>query len=361
MVRHYWPNAVMIRGLALKNGITSAQQLQELTGLSNKPVLNAWGAKKRCRVSTLQAIAETLGIGDEIDLLIDWSRTLDRQTSAETAESPLSADEPPIFDPAMKPQQDIKVAVNDAGVRERLLTGRNLPSFWEAFDATAMVTTVDDAHKDHPLFPGATYNHFLQPSVVVTLNWKNQSVPLACHRTTAPSLPYNVHTTGLAILFAADPCHHLKNGCFTEWLSFARRKPKEAASSLLRGSQAILSEILKKTIDLRMHKPSLEPLCVITNDQRDGKNNRVYTQFVFRATVAVADGNVDRFIGNFQTKRPLQFCRLAESCDPLQAFVSASGRPNLMDQLAWSVLHSSGPVEPLNGGKAWCSRGFSIA
>ena len=88
---------------------------------------------------------------------------------------------------SMGEQQDIKLLLTSRDMSEVLLDAKASVSFAECLKACRIWTPIDDAHKDHPIIPGLAYNHFVQPSIVLSLDIKDPASVIGYSRA-APAI-----------------------------------------------------------------------------------------------------------------------------------------------------------------------------
>jgi len=251
-----------------------------------------------------------------------------------------------------RPQQDVKNVLVSATISERLLEAKSPPSLLEAVRSTVLFPSLNDAHKDTPFAPNMDYNHFIQLGVVLMIQEAGEAAPLVVGYNRSPGLnPVSyVHTQGLSILCTTGFVHglgHMADLDMHEWIHQASTSPEEGERILLGGDDPSLLRLLAHRLDLTGRQYTLEPLGIVTNDQRHaagnsgggGDNRRVYTQYVFRLTVKLPDATNDlpsilrSIVLPPEEPVALRLDGAMESC-----LVDPHGRANLMDVLAWRAL-----------------------
>lgn len=354
----YWINSSVFQNLARQAGIVKQAALMRVTGKAKRTIQKVLSGREPVDEETCIACAKAVGLHG------DYTSFVYADPPAHISDNdPNDVDDGPGGHPdpnGGKKRQDVKVLVEDPDIRKRLASGKNMPTFAEAMLDSCVVTTISDKHKDHPLLPGTDYNHFVQPSIIVVLQRNGDSVVLKYERLEDAALPYNVHTKGMSLLFAADPKHYtLRESPLDIWIRKLEHSKTNALNALLAGPRPVLLEMLQHKIDLLREPTTIEPFGVITRDQCEGDTPRVYTQFVFRVAVNVAGQHFHEFAAHFRTPSTVKLRIIPDDeVDPMVMFVSGPGKPNLMDQLAWAALRSKEAT--VVEGNAWFSRNFSV-
>ena len=355
-------NVDVLWASAAKSKCTTIAEIAAVTGLSERTVWAALNGKPK-HASTLLKLARKLGLGDDYSALI--ANPQKGMSEGQGAERPFDEkDDKPTTAAATNladgRTQDIKVLVASAQICKSLLQRGPRPTFLDCVLHSVAFTPIDDKHKDYPFVPQSKYNHFFQPSAVVVIQQRKDMYVLACKRTAQDGSPDYLHTQGRSILFASDylrKVHRHRQSPMDRWVQIANRDKKKGVRDFL-DKEGTLVQILQYKIDLLQRASLVEPLGVISNDQRAKGSNRVYTQFVFRIDVRLKDReDIDRAVRAISAPG-LVLSRLPGDLDPEAYFVGRAGRKNAMDILAWQTLHSS--ERQLKYQSARFTRGFDV-
>jgi hypothetical protein len=337
--------------LAARQGLKNHQEIIEAAGIGKRTFAKA-RAGGRLRPDTLIELARAVGLGANYYELV----LVEAHTEVTVRERLI----PEILGsgfPTHKDRQDVKLVLESLDLSDSLLARRGMPTFAECLKATSVWTPVNDSHKDHPCLRGHKYNHFVQPSVVVTLDLKEPARVLAYSRVKRSRQPSNVHTDGLSILFGASPLWNVDRhepSSLDHWLAIA--DTRRGAKALLAGTSPALLQMVRYKIDLLRYECRIRPLGVITKDERRQGHKRVYTQFVFHVAVKVPTKSVDDFLHGIPGQG---LYRVSETINPETTFVNEEGKPNVMDVIAWQALH--GRAESFAFGAGKFRRDFLIA
>lgn len=328
-------------------------------GVAPRTVWKALKPNARVALETLKAFAAALQLGNDYSELIAQSQ----RSSGE--KKPLSDCEVPKFNSATvlrvgrlqaKTPQERKLVIGSLEMSQRILSKRIKPSLAECLESSVVVTPANDAHKDYPVLKDWTYNHFFQVSIVIVLDVSDGSRVISYDRIPRRGLPGNVHTTGLSILFTAHTTWNLYDGqtLLDMWLQID--DPSTAVTQFQAGPAPILLQLMKPKIDLLGEKCLIEPLGIISRDQRSEGFSRIYSQYVFAVRLTVREKNVDRFLKSIRAPGIMLF-RTPNSIDP-ECHFCENNKANAMDIVAWRGL--VGHAKAVSFQNAKFSRGFEV-
>lgn len=343
-------------------GITSAEGLTRHLRCDGRTARKLLSGRKPVYATTLKQTARAFGIGDDYSCLVDWSRT---QSIAVPQGSSNSLVTPSTLVDGVALQgvrlQDVKVILTCPSISLALLQGGDVPSFLECIRSSATVVTVDDAHKDHPLYPTIGYNHFISAAVVVTLPQVDGACVLGYHRAPISHMPHHIHTRGLSIFFSCSPHRNLVRHArteFDEWLHVCATESCRADEVLIGRHAPLLLRALRSKIDLCPYQTTIMPLGVVTRDVRSDKHRRVYTQYVYQVEVKIKHRNLDQFVHGVKTGG-LTLSRLHSATDERVLFTDQQRRENAQDLVVWRSLRSSAAM--VRDGATQFRRGFILS
>jgi hypothetical protein len=342
--------------LAARHQLKNRREISAASDVRPRTLSKAFNGG-RVAVDTLMKLARAVGLGNDYHELILWDKP---ESSPQILLEEAEVTPTVLGGAAMHADsQDIKLLLTSRDLSRSLLGLKDVVSFAECLRATTVWTPINDAHKDHAIVPGLTYNHFVQPSVVVTLDVDDSANVVAYSRVKRPFQPSNVHTEGMSILIAGSPLWNVvrhKKSPLDHWLASTGDR-KKATTQLLGGISPAILHFVQYKIDLLRYECRILPLGVITKDECRRSHKRVYTQFVFRVRLTVKAKNLDDFVSHIPSRGLFPY-RLSDNIDPEQTFVSADGRVNEMDVVAWRALH--GRAATLKFGSARFRRDFQI-
>lgn len=359
----FYPNVPAIRRLMAERGISSALGLADHAGLNARTAYKLLSGNRPVVGATLKVVALRFDLQGDFSTLIAEQRReyrLDatRQSLVEYANQQSTIHDATFANGAHL--QDIKAVIAAPNLSRRLLAAKITPSLREVLRASAIITTIDDSHKDHPFCPPLSYNHFVSICAVITLPRYDDAYVLAYERMSPRHLPSYKHTRGLSILFATTPVcrlvHHQQSE-FDEWLHICDVDCSQAVTALIGPRQPILLRALRHKLDLCACRAEITPFGVVTNDQRDRQLQRVYTHFVFHVHLAVGRKNLDQFVTGILAPG-LTLCRLKHDIIDDQTFVGDKARKNTQDIAVWRALKCDNPVFRFE--TSFFSRGFPI-
>jgi hypothetical protein len=343
--------------LAARQKLKNRQEIAAASGVQLRTLSKAFNGG-HLSVDTLMKLSNAVGLGSDYEELILWpshSRFGESSSDGEEITPTVLEGTSPLGE-----QQDIKLLLTSRDMSQSLLAARASVSFAECLKATKVWTPIDDAHKDHPIIPGLAYNHFVQPSIVLTLDINEPASIIGYSRVRRPLQPSNAHTAGMSILIAGSPIWGVtrhKKSALDHWLA-STHNPKRATAELLGGVAPAILQFVNYKIDLLRYECRILPLGVITKDERRKPHRRVYTQFVFHVRLKVKAKNLDDFVGHLPTRGLFPY-RLSRSIDPGKIFVGTVCQMNVMDVVAWRALHGKSAM--LQCGPAKFRRDFRIA
>ncbi len=347
-----------------------------------------WRQASKQRLHTQKAIAEAAGIGERtvwkiihggqvngntaeklsvgLGLGKDFQSLLTKRSRGQTS-LPIARDEEGVPTTVLTARslqgtdrQDVKLVLASRDLSNALASGRGIPSFAECLKASKVCTAMDDTHKDHPFLPSLNVNHFIQPSLVVTLDVASGPKVLGYARAKKPMHPGHVHTVGMSMLFGCSPVWNVVRQPQTPldvWLDLTTADAADARHTLVAGECPVVLQLAQYKIDLVGYKCRIWPLGVITKDERRQSFNRIYTQYVFQVRLAVTVRHVDQMVKRIPVDG-MALYRLASDQDAEVVFAGKEGRVNMMDIVAWQALHCDEMHLEYGHAKFW--RGFAV-
>lgn len=184
-----------------------------------------------------------------------------------------------------KPAPDLKTLLNDPALSQEIFADR-YPSLHKVLVHAFGLKFFGDAAKKHPHLPGFSYNHFIQLGIIFSLSgtWNSKSLCIGYHR----SGTRFEHTKGASILWAASfecnpPIDKIPDSrsVIDDWLARARLDRESARSVFWSPGKTILRTLFEYKIQIKGTIASIRPFGVVTRDERDGKDQRCYSNYVF--------------------------------------------------------------------------------
>ena len=143
------------------------------------------------------------------------------------------------------------------------------------------------------------------------------------------------------------------------WIEHLGRDRHVAIRTFASSPECILLQLLRYKIEFGGLDTLCEPFGVVTNDLRTADGGRVYTQYVFRVTLAACTPeNVSAMLSRIRVRRGGHVYPLAADFRG-DELVDHDGRKNPMEYVAWEALHNDEPTFSYE--TARFTRGFALA